>query len=64
MLRRLVPTLRQSANNNVAIRGFSSSGNNVDLPRITERRTTGKSEFVLFYDMNSCVQYKRLDCFV
>ena len=37
MLRRVVPTLRQSANNNV-VRGFSSSSNNVDLPRITERR--------------------------
>jgi len=35
MLRRVVPTLRQSANNN-AVRGFST--NNVDLPRITERR--------------------------
>ena len=37
MLRRVVPTLRQSANNNV-VRGFSTSNNNVDLPRITERR--------------------------
>ena len=35
MLRRVVPTLRQSATNN-AVRGFSTS--NVDLPRITERR--------------------------
>ena len=37
MLRRIVPTLRQSANSNV-VRGFSTS--NVDLPRIVERRTT------------------------
>jgi len=37
MLRRLVPTLRHTANNN-AVRGFSTS--NVDLPRITERRTS------------------------
>ena len=35
MLRRVLPTLRQSANNNV-VRGFSSS--NVDLPHIIERR--------------------------
>ena len=37
MLRRVLPTLRQSATNNV-VRGFSTS--NVDLPRITERRLT------------------------
>ena len=36
MLRRVLPTLRQSA----AVRGFSSSSSSVDLPHITERRTT------------------------
>ena len=39
MLRRVVPTLRHTTNNNV-VRGFSTSNNNVDLPRITERRLT------------------------
>ena len=34
MLRRVLPTLRQST----AVRGFSTSNNSVDLPHINERR--------------------------